>query len=224
MASPLFHFRRDPNPARTCIGYVALLATVAARRPGPDVRFDRVVNPDDLALMAAVAERADRDAFAQLFRRYAPRVKGHLMARGAPAVAADELTQETMLLVWRKAALFDATKGGLATWLFTISRNCLLNHLRRSGRPIPDDDPADDRDLPPDGEQQLLGAEATRLVTASIDRLPPEQREILVGAYWKGQTLQECADEAKIPLGTAKTRVRLALARLRELMDPRTKE
>ena len=187
--------------------------------------LDSVNQPtDDVALMAAVAERADRDAFGQLFRRYAPRVKAHLVARGTPAGIADDLTQETMLLVWRKAALFDPARGGLATWLFTISRNCLLNHVRRGGRGAPELDAADELEPPPDTEQQLMGAQATRLMAASVEQLSPEQRGILVAAYWRGQTLQECAEEAKIPLGTAKTRVRLALARLRELMHARSKE
>ena len=84
--------------------------------------------------MIAVAVHADRDAFARLFTRYAPKVKAHLVARGAPAGVADELTQDVMLLVWRKAALFDARKGSLITWLYTISRNCLLNHVRATGR------------------------------------------------------------------------------------------
>jgi len=191
--------------------------------------FQRQLDPvgdqgDDLAWMAAVAERADRQAFAQLFRRYAPRVKGHLVARGTPAGVADELTQETMLLLWRKAALFDATKGSLATWLFTISRNCLLNHVRRGGRPAPEPDAADDAVPVPDTEQQLMTAQATRLMTAAIEELPIEQRTILLAAYWKGQTMQECAAEANVPLGTVKTRMRLALARLRELMHRRRTE
>ncbi len=179
---------------------------------------------DEVALMGAVAQRADREAFAQLFRRHAPRVKAHLVARGVPAGVADELTQETMLLVWRKAALFDAAKGSLTTWLFTVSRNCLLNHVRRTTRPAIEVETPEQPEAAPDGEQQLIGAQATRLVAASVDQLPPEQRAILLGAYWRGQTLQECADEAHIPLGTAKTRVRLALTRLRELVGVRSYE
>ncbi len=199
------------------------------RMSSPGASFRRALDraddrADDVALMTAVAERADREAFAQLFRRYAPRVKAHLVARGTPAGVADDLTQETMLLVWRKAALFDPARGGLATWLFTISRNCLLNHVRRGGRGAADQDAVEPVEPPPDTEQQLIGAQATRQVAASVEQLPPEQRGILLAAYWKGQTLQECAEEAKIPVGTAKTRVRLALARLRELMHARSKE
>lgn len=199
---------------------------LATARPNhPDDTLGRLVGlVDDGALMTAVAERADRAAFAEIFRRYAPRVKAHLVGRGAAAGVADELTQEVMLRVWRKAALFDATKGSLVTWLFTISRNCLLNHLRGAGQAGLELDAGGELNSSPDGEQQLMGAEDNRLVAASLERLPPEQRAILVGAYWRGQTLQECADEARIPLGTAKTRVRLALARLRELMGVRSKE
>lgn len=180
--------------------------------------------------MTAVAVRADRDAFGRLFGRYAPKVKAHLVARGAPAGVADELTQEVMLIVWRKAALFDAGKGSLVTWLYTISRNCLLNHVRSHvraagrreidvGVDAPDPAPA-----PATGEQQLIDMERRRGLAASVERLPPEQREILHRAYWKGQTLQECADEIQVPLGTVKTRVRLALARLRELLGGRSDE
>jgi len=183
---------------------------------------------EDEALMTAVAVRADREAFGRLFGRYAPKVKAHLVARGAPASVADELTQEVMLIVWRKAALFDAGKGSLVTWLYTISRNCLLNHLRAAGRRELDVDVDVDApepgDAPPTGEQQLIDRERRRGLAASVERLPPEQREILQRAYWKGQTLQECADEIQIPLGTVKTRVRLALARLRELLGGRSDE
>jgi len=212
-----------------CIRDVALSAAPAAPSSSGSVRFDRVVDvANDGALMAAVVERADRGAFAQIFRRYAPRVKAYLMARGATSGVADELTQEAMLLVWRKASLFDPAKGNLATWLFTISRNCLVNHVRRAGRPIPEDDLVPDQvaggQATPDVEQQMIGAEAARLMIGSIERLPAEQREILVGAYWNGKTLQECADQARIPVGTAKTRLRLALVRLREMIHARSKE
>ena len=177
---------------------------------------------EDEALMAAVAAHADRQAFARLFGRYAPKVKAHLVARGAAGGVADELTQEVMLVVWRKAALFDASKGSLVTWLYTISRNCLLNHVRAAGRRPANGDVDLDIDVPgdttPTGEQQLLDLERRRQLVASVERLPSEQREILHLAYWKGQTMQECADEMQIPLGTVKTRVRLALARLRELL------
>jgi RNA polymerase sigma-70 factor (ECF subfamily) len=176
--------------------------------------------------MAAIAARGDRAAFAQLFRRYAPKVKAHLLARGAAAGAADELTQEVMLIVWRKAGLYDASRGSVAAWLYTISRNFLFHSSRGERRKA---EPAMEISLPeaappPTSEQALLAAEQGRALSASLAQLPPEQREILEGAYWRGQTLQECAEERQLPLGTVKTRVRLALERLRGLMKIRSTE
>jgi RNA polymerase sigma-70 factor (ECF subfamily) len=174
--------------------------------------------PDDAALMTAIASRADRAAFATLFERYAPKVKGHLVARGAPVGIADELAQEVMLILWRKAALFDAAKGSVATWLYTISRNCLLNHVRQERRQDVDPQEAPAAPASATGEELLLGAERCARLAASMERLPPEQRDVLHGAYWRGQTLQECATEKAVALGTVKTRARLALAHLREML------
>ena len=198
-------------------------------RPG---RFDRASVPrlaasgtDEVEWMAAIATRGDRAAFAQLFRRFAPKVKAHLLARGAATGAADELTQEVMLIVWRKAGLYDAARGSVAAWLYTISRNALFNTTRGERRrqedatmEFPEAAP------PPTSEQALLAAEQGRALSVSLAQLPPEQREILEGAYWRGQTLQECAEERQLPLGTVKTRVRLALERLRGLMKVRSTE
>lgn len=180
-----------------------------------DMGADRA---DDAALMTAVAERADRAAFARLFQAYAPKVKAHLAARGAPGGVADELVQDVMLVLWRKAALFDAARGSLATWLYTISRNCLLNHVRHERRLDVDDEVAEPPAAPGDSEDAMLASASRRKLAASLARLPAEQMEVLHRAYWRGQTMQECADEQGIPLGTVKTRVRLALGRLRELM------
>jgi RNA polymerase sigma-70 factor (ECF subfamily) len=185
----------------------------------------RVDEVDEVAWMAAIAAHGDRAAFAQLFRRYAPKVKAHLLARGAAAGAADELTQEVMLIVWRKAGLYDTDRGSVAAWLYTISRNFLFNSMRAARRRK--EDPGTEMAFPeaappPTSEQALLAAEQGRSLTASLAALPPEQREVLEGAYWRGQTLQECADERQVPLGTVKTRVRLALERLRGLMKVRS--
>jgi len=182
--------------------------------------------PDEVAWLEAIAARGDRAAFAQLFRRYAPKVKAHLVARGA-AAAADELTQEVMLIVWRKAALYDPTRGSVPAWLYTISRNFLFNQARAERRRQPGTGPEEAFPEPepqPTSEQALAAAEQRRQLAASLGELPPEQREILEGAYWHGQTLQECADERRLPLGTVKTRVRLALERLRGLMTARSTE
>ena len=178
---------------------------------------------DDATLVAAIAQRADRPAFAALFRRHAPRVRAHLVARGAAPGTADELTQDVMLLLWRKADRFDASKGSVATWLYAITRNCLFNHLRQQRRPeaAADDPVAAVGPVAASPSDQLIAGEQWRALAHSLEALPVEQREVLRGAYWRGQTLQECAEDLGVPLGTVKTRVRLALARLRAMFSQR---
>lgn len=195
-------------------------------RPNPEAGLGRLVSDDldDAALMTAIAGRADRAAFARLFQRYAPKVKAHLVARGAAIGAADELTQEVMLVVWRKAALYDANRGSLAAWLYTVSRNCLYNRARGEQRRELELDAPEPDGAPATGEELVMALERQRALARSLEQLSAEQREILQGAYWRGQTLQECAEERKIPLGTVKTRVRLALQHLRELMKIRSDE
>ena len=209
-------------------------ATPSPSCPAHPRRFDRAsVGPpvdsgnDEREWMAAIAARGDRAAFAQLFRRYAPKIKAHLLARGAAAGAADELTQEVMLIVWRKAGLYDAARGSVAAWLYTISRNFLF-HTTRAERRRKEESTMEwafpEAAPPATSEQALLAAEEGRALTISLAQLPAEQRDILEGAYWRGKTLQECAEERQLPLGTVKTRVRLALERLRGLMKVRSTE
>jgi RNA polymerase sigma-70 factor, ECF subfamily len=170
---------------------------------------------DAAALVEAIAARRDRAAFSRLFELFAPRVKGQLMARGASAATADELTQEVMLSVWRKAAQFDRAKGLVSTWLFVIARNAFLSHHRRHRWPEPDA-LADATAAAPTPDALLLSAEGHHHLREALGALPTEQRQAIDGAYYRGRTLSELAEEQGLPLGTVKTRVRLALARLRE--------
>jgi RNA polymerase sigma-70 factor, ECF subfamily len=167
---------------------------------------------DAASLVEAIASQRDRAAFARLFALYGPRVRSQLCARGASLTVADEVTQEVMLTVWRKAGQFDPRRGRVGTWLFVIARNCLIDHQRgqRWPQPEPDDDVR--ADAPDD---QLAEAERQRDLRAALDELPLEQREALAGAYYRGRTMRELADEHRLPVGTVKTRVRLGLARLR---------
>ena len=175
--------------------------------------------PDELLL--AVAQRSDREAFATLFGHYAPRIKGHLITLGTSPGLADELTQEVMLTVWRKAHLFDPSRGAASTWIFVVARNCRVNHLRvRSFPQVDDDDPALANIAAAENpEQQLAAAEDAWVVGRAMAVLPTEQREVLRGAYFRGRTLRELADEQRVALGTVKTRVRLALGRLRRVLQ-----
>jgi RNA polymerase sigma-70 factor (ECF subfamily) len=173
------------------------------------------------ALLALVGAERDREAFAALFRHFAPRLKGHLQARGIAAATADELVQETMVSVWRHAAQFDAARGTAATWVFAIARNALVSHVRRERRvePEPDDpcaaEPAGSTDEVEAPDALYLRAERERVVAAALSRLPAEQQQTLRSAYYTDRSLSEVAHEHGVPLGTVKTRVRLALQKLR---------
>ncbi len=169
---------------------------------------------DDRDLLAAVARR-DRAAFAELFRRFAGRVKG-LLLRSLPPDRAEEVAQEVMLRVWHSAERYDPTRASPATWIFTIARNARIDAQRRAAHATPD--PADPVWVP--SPEEAPDAAAARRANAdrmrlALDELPPNQLDVLHRAYLQGQTLTEVAEALSVPLGTVKSRVRLAMERLR---------
>lgn len=178
----------------------------------------------------AIAEHGDRDAFARLFNWFAPRVKAQLALAGA-GESAEELVQEVMLKVWRRAAQFDPARGSAATWIHAIARNALVSHRRgpqRAEQPSADVDLDADLGLDAAGagadrgpEEAALQMEWRRVLGSALEALPPEQYDVLRGAYFSGRTLRDVAEERKVSLGTVKTRARLALARLRGILESR---
>lgn len=172
-------------------------------------------------LIQAVAIARDRGAFAALFVHFAPRVKSFLMRFGLDDLAAEEVAQETMLTMWRKASYFDPRRAGLSTWIFTIARNQRIDRLRRERGQMADivSDPTDEPDVPSSGEQLAIAAERERLVSAALGALSDEQAKIVRLSYFSEKPHVEIARELGIPLGTVKSRIRLALNRLRALLD-----
>ena len=170
------------------------------------------------SLLVAIAQTRDRAAYARLFSHYAPRVKGYVIKRGVDGSAADELTQDVMAAVWTKARYFDAARGNASTWIFTVARNSFIDRIRREKRP--ELDPNDPSLVPPQGhlDTALDIARDSVALKAALAELPSEQAAVVAEVYGKGKSLAEVADETKTPLGTVKTRMRLALARLRTLM------
>jgi RNA polymerase sigma-70 factor, ECF subfamily len=180
------------------------------------------VKPDGASMSAcilAVAATADRAAFAALFAHFAPRIKTYLLRLGAGAAQAEEVAQETMLAVWRKARLFDPTKADAATWIFTIARNQRIDALRRERRPeIAADDPAFAAESEPASDDRLVAAERARLLQDAIARLPAEQAEVVRLSFFEDRPHSEIEQVLGIPLGTVKSRLRLAVARLRNAL------
>lgn len=169
-------------------------------------------------LLEAVAG-GDRAAFAALFRRFAPRIKGYMMRLGADPGAADELTQETMLIAWRRAATFDRRQSSVGTWLFTIARNKRIDAIRRERRPDFDpNDPALTPNEPETADALLDAAEREQRVRAAMQRLPAEQVDLLRLAFYDGLSHRDIAERTGLPLGTVKSRLRLAFGRMRRLV------
>lgn len=179
-------------------------------------------SPEELIrLLDAVARAQDRNAFARLFAYFAPRVKSFLVRSGLADAVAEEVTQEVMIAVWRKASYFDPGRAGASTWVFTIARNRRIDRLRRlrtrTTDPFPD--PSDEADTPPSGEDIALTAEREKAVRTALATLSDEQATVVRLSFFSEKPHAEIARELGIPLGTVKSRVRLALNRLRTLLD-----
>ena len=184
----------------------------AAPPPGPDPA-------SDAALIRAIAAR-DREAFVTLFDRFAGRVKGYLMRTGASAADADEIAQDVMVAVWRNAARFDPARAAASTWIFAIARNRRIDMVRRV-RPGPDpEDPVLHPDPEPDAFAALDAAERGARLRAAVAALGEDQRRVLVAAFYEGLSHSEIAAREGLPLGTVKSRIRLAFARLHAVLGP----
>lgn len=171
-------------------------------------------------LMAAIADRQCRDSFAQLFEYFAPRLKGYMQQLGADPGEAEELAQEVMITVWRKAGQFDPAKASVSTWIFRIARNRRIDAHRRTRKPELDPDepmlrPAD----PEQPDATLSRAQLEDTVRTQLATLPPEQLELLKAAFYQGLSHSEIAKAFDLPLGTVKSRIRLAFARLRGQLE-----
>ena len=176
-------------------------------------------------LIGRVAAHGDRDAFKLLFEHFAPRVKGLLMKIGTDADTAEEIAQSTLLAVWRKAAQFDPSSGGAAAWIFTIARNLRIDAARRAVRQARADQPGliDDADEIVDSPEILMtrGEDVSR-VAAALLRLSEEQSRVVRMSFIEERPHAEIAESLGIPLGTVKSRIRLAMSRLRDLLDEPT--
>lgn len=166
------------------------------------------------ALMVQVRDQRDRAAFGLLFGHFAPRVKYFLMKGGAPAPVAEDCAQDVLATVWAKAVQFDPARASVATWIFTIARNRRIDLLRRDRRPEPEALDWMDGDEP-DQADVYLAAEESRVLSRALAELPEKQRILIQRAYYGDLTHSEIAAETGLPLGTIKSRIRLALDRLR---------
>lgn len=188
------------------------------------IRMNGQTAPEDQPsmeeLMLAVSSRRDVDAFEVIFKHFAPRVKAYMAKLSADTQTAEELMQETMIAVWNKADQFDVAKGALSTWIFTIARNQRIDAVRRARRP--EFDPTDPAFVP-DEEQpadlRIAERQSASQLRAAMADLPKEQSTLLELAYFEESTHSAIAKKLNLPLGTVKSRLRLAFNKLRAALD-----
>ena len=196
--------------------FQALTATEPVPRPpGPKTRGLMS------ELMSRIALDRSDEAFRGLFMAYGPRIKAYMMRRGADPATAEELAQETLLTVWRKAETYSAERGQPTAWIFTIARNLRIDRLRRevAWQELTEEQAAairDDGALPDEvaSERQRQGR-----VQAVLAGLPEDQRQVIAMAFIDGLSHSEIADKLTLPLGTVKSRIRLACQKVRETLE-----
>ncbi|TDW35440.1 RNA polymerase sigma-70 factor (ECF subfamily) [Roseinatronobacter bogoriensis subsp. barguzinensis] len=171
-----------------------------------------------VVLLEKVATEQDTDAFTEVFEHFAPRVKGFLIKSGADHAMAEECAQDVMVTVWNKAAQFDPARASVATWIFTIARNRRIDMLRRDRRPEPEELTWGPEAEPDQLDVMTMQQESEQLISA-IASLPEKQRVMIERAYFGDLTHSEIAEETGLPLGTIKSRIRLALERLRHSLS-----
>lgn len=211
--------RRTENRPDT--GQPGMVLPFRLRRDGADMTQGSQTSggPDHAALIGAIALRRDRAAFAELFSYFGPRVKAWMMRAGSNPTAAEELAQETMLAVWQKARLFEPARAGASTWIFTIARNQRIDALRRDRHPselMPD--LSEEPDVSPQADRILAMSQQETRIRAALSLLPPEQAEVIRKAFFEDKVHAEIEKELGIPLGTVKSRLRLAMNRLRGML------
>lgn len=182
--------------------------------PSNDV--PELTNADFSALLVAVGQKQDKPAFIQLFNHFAPRIKSFLIKGGAKPDQAEELAQEAMMTVWTRASTYDPKQANAGTWIFTIARNKRIDALRKTGRMyVGIEDPAYIPDDSPHADAGILDSERMAKIARAINELPPEQSDLIRKSFFEDKTHAQIAEEEKIPLGTVKSRIRLAMDRLR---------
>ena len=171
-------------------------------------------------LLVRVGRDRDKSAFAELFDYFAPRVKSFLLRFGTDMSMAEEIAQEAMIMVWRRAETYDSRQSAASTWIFTIARNKRIDRLRRENRPLPDmTDPAVMPESIETGEIQVARMQQEKKIRHALKNLPEEQAKMIFSAYYEEKSHREIAEESGVALGTVKSRIRLALNRLRAHID-----
>ena len=181
-----------------------------------ELKVENVYRDEQSRWIVAVADSRDRKAFKQLFDYFAPRIKGFCQNNGSTADRADEVVQEAFVNVWRKASLFDPKKASAGAWIFAIARNSRIDLIRKENRPEADTtDPFFEQNEPESPLAVLETERKSKTLRSFVKGLPAEQQQVLKLAFFEEKAHSEVAEELGIPLGTVKSRIRLAFKRIR---------
>ncbi len=191
----------------------ALRMETTREDPGSDQRLLQ-------SLIANIALNQDRAAFEALFVRFGPRIKGMMLKSGASQDVAEDLVQDVMMTVWRKASLYAPDRGNVSTWIFTIARNARIDKLRRQPtQPYIDVETVTLESDAPDAEEVVIGSQHDSIVREAVALLPKEQKTVIQMAFTDYKPQSEIAKELDLPIGTVKSRMRLAYQKLKEHLE-----
>jgi RNA polymerase sigma-70 factor, ECF subfamily len=191
-------------------------ATTNAKMERAVTSVDPVQTSKSMSDLLVRVSNQDQAAFRAVFDYFAPRLKAFLMGQGTSPQMAEEVVQETMVRIWRKAGQYDPARAAASTWIFTIARNMRIDHLRKSNRPEPDmNDPAFVPDPEPLATETISQAQDSAQLYAAMAELSEDQRAVLKLSYFEEKAHPEIAEALGIPLGTVKSRIRLALKSIR---------
>ena len=172
------------------------------------------------ALIGRIAASRDREAYKALFVYFGPRIKALMLKAGADHSMAEDLVQDVMMTVWRKVELYSPERGAVSTWIYTIARNARIDRLRRnSSRPYEDIEGMDFASDDPSSEEETFANQRIERVGQALAELPDDQRRIIELAYLHDKPQSEIADKLGVPLGTVKSRMRLAYGKLKVKLE-----
>ena len=176
---------------------------------------------DDLTLsVELVGKNQDKLAFNNIFRYFAPRLKSFLVKAGSTDSQAEEVIQEVMIAVWTKSSTYDSNKSSVSTWIYTIARNKRIDKIRKEKRHYLSESD-EGLEIPVDStqEKEIFSAQVSNSLKKYMENLPEEQSKLLKLSYFYNKTHADISTELKIPLGTVKSRIRLALTKMRHLVE-----
>jgi RNA polymerase sigma-70 factor (ECF subfamily) len=167
-----------------------------------------------------IADSQNTDSFAIIFKHFAPRLKSYLMKLGAVDNQAEEVIQEVMIAVWTKSASYDSSKSSVGTWIYTIARNKRIDKIRKDKRHyLTESDEGLEIPVESTQEKEIFSGQMSIMLKKYIENLPEEQGKLLKLSYFFDKTHSDISEELDIPLGTVKSRIRLALTKMRHLVE-----